>query len=50
MDMFTREVYCIAMKIKNNDSVLRAFKLSDKPAVIISDSDSTFYQKKINNF
>ena len=50
IDIFTRKAYCIAMKNKSNDSVLNAIEniitSSNKPTVIISDSDSTFLSKQ----
>ena len=50
IDIFTRKAYCIAMKTKSNDSVLNAIEniitSSNKPTVIISDSDSTFLSKQ----
>ena len=50
IDIFTRKVYCVPLKNKNNDSVISAFEniitSSNKPTVIISDSDSTFLSKK----
>ena len=50
IDIFTRKVYCIPLKNKSNDSVISAFEniitSSNKPTVIISDSDSTFLSKK----
>ena len=52
--MFTRKAYCIAMKTKSNDSVLNAIEniihSSNKPIMIISNSDSTFLSKKIEQF
>ena len=51
VDVFTRKAYAVAMKHKNNDSVLQAMKhILDEsknfPLSIMSDSDSTFISKK----
>ena len=44
IDIFTRKVYCIAIKNKDNTNVLNAIEntmtSSNKPTVLISDSDS----------
>ena len=44
--IFFCKVYCIAMQNRDNNDVLNAFKniltKSNKPIMIISDSDSTF--------
>ena len=46
IDIFTRKVYCIAMKNKDNNNVLYEIENiitpNHKPIMIISDSDSTF--------
>ena len=52
IDIFTRKVYCVPLKNKNNDSVISAFEniiiitSLGAPTVIISDSDSTFLSKQ----
>jgi hypothetical protein len=47
IDIFSRKVYCVPMKNKDNETVLNSFqeilkKAGDKPTIIISDSDSSF--------
>jgi ribosomal protein L21E/transposase InsO family protein len=49
IDVFTRYVYCIPLKNKNNDDVINALKKIlkyDSPQKIISDSDSVFLSNK----
>ena len=51
IDIFTRKVFCAAMKNKNIDSVISAFedilnRSKPLPTMIISDSDSTFLSKR----
>ena len=53
IDIFTRRVWCKAMKNKDNTSVLDAFEniiKDNKPTVIISDSDSAFLSKSFTDF
>lgn len=49
IDVFTRFVYCIPLKNKDNDDVINALKKilkHDSPQKIISDSDSVFTSKE----
>ena len=49
IDIFTRFVYCIPLKNKDNEDVINALKIilkTDSPQKIISDSDSVFTSKE----
>ena len=58
IDIFTRKVYCISMKNKDNNNVSNAINIDNiimpynKPIriMIISDSDSTLLSKKNEDF
>ena len=54
IDIFPRKAYYVAMKNKRNDSVLNAIEsiitFSNKPTVVISDSDIYFYQNNISSY
>ena len=54
IDIFTRKLYCVAIKLKKNDDVIEGletiFKTLGYPFIITSDSDSTFLSDECQTY